>query len=183
MIPAAGPPRPVLTPDLGPRRALRHNRNARAGCRTRHVGRKRTGQQDRAADTPAMTSSRTRCNWSRLPGDNPLYHRVPAAPWPGSPAARARRLALRWLSRRRPRMPRAGLCLPAVPARSAADAFARFRVLHTTVHRRPPAFLSRADSRPVTAGERWRTGVNEPKTEPRPDSAAWSFDQLPGGAR
>jgi hypothetical protein len=26
---------------------------------------------NRAADTPSMTSSPARCNWSRLPGDNP----------------------------------------------------------------------------------------------------------------
>src|SRR5579859_77842 len=29
---------------------------------------------DRAADTPPMTSSRARCNWSCLADDNPLYH-------------------------------------------------------------------------------------------------------------
>jgi hypothetical protein len=34
-----------------------------------------------------MTSCRARCNWSRLPGDNPLYHsergpRGSPAPWP-----------------------------------------------------------------------------------------------------
>jgi hypothetical protein len=44
--------------------------------------------------------------------------------------------------------------------------FTRFRVLRTTVHHRPPAFLTSANRRPAVAGERLRTGVNETKTEP-----------------
>ena len=59
-------------------------------------------------------------------------------------------------------------------------AFTRFRVLRTTVHHRPPGSVTSADRRPAHAGERWRTGVNETKTEPRGhrltprDGAAWS---------
>ena len=37
-------------------------------------------------------------------------------------------------------------------------AFTRFRVLRTTVHHRPPAFVTSADIRPAAAGERPRTG-------------------------
>src|SRR5215472_15553244 len=55
---------------------MRHNGNAtrRFSYSLIPADRNWTAQQDRAADTPAMTSCRTRCNWSRLRGDNPLYH-------------------------------------------------------------------------------------------------------------
>jgi hypothetical protein len=59
----------------------------------------------------------------------------------------------------------------------------RFRVLRTSVHHRPPTSLTSTDWRPVVAGERSRTGVNETKTEPRHDSRARSSDELPRGAR
>jgi len=36
------------------------------------------------------------------------------------------------------------------------------------VHRGPPPSANRANTIRVTAGERGRTGVNEPKTEPTP---------------
>ena len=51
--------------------------------------------------------------------------------------------------------------------------FTGFRVLRTPVHRRPPAFMTSPNRRPTAAGERPRTGVNEPKTE---------LSQYPGGA-
>src|SRR6266516_5687922 len=44
----------------------------------------------------------------------------------------------------------------------------RFRGLRTTVHHRPPASLTSTDKRPVSAGERPGTGVNETQTEPQP---------------
>jgi hypothetical protein len=47
-------------------------------------------------------------------------------------------------------------------------AFTRFRVLRTTVHRRPSASVACANTITATTGERWRTEVNETKTEPRP---------------
>jgi hypothetical protein len=40
------------------------------------------------------------------------------------------------------------------------------------VHRRPPPSASRANTIRVTTGERPRTGMNEPKTEPRPRAKA-----------
>ena len=43
----------------------------------------------------------------------------------------------------------------------------RFRVLRIAVHHRPPVFVTSADRMPTVAGERLRTGVNEPETEPR----------------
>jgi len=46
-------------------------------------------------------------------------------------------------------------------------AFTRFRVLRTTVHDRPSAFVTWADRSPAVAGERCRTEVNETKTETR----------------
>ena len=44
----------------------------------------------------------------------------------------------------------------------------RFRVLRTTVHRRPPMFMTSANRRPAAAGERPGTRVNETQTEPTP---------------
>ena len=58
-------------------------------------------------------------------------------------------------------------------------AFTRFRVLRTTVHHRPPVFATSADGMPAVAGERLRTGANEPKTEPR----AWRRGPPPTGPR
>jgi len=46
-------------------------------------------------------------------------------------------------------------------------AFTRFRVLRITVHRRPPSSVACANTIRAATGERWRTGVNETKTEPR----------------
>ena len=46
-------------------------------------------------------------------------------------------------------------------------AFTRFRVLRTTVHRRPSASVTCADTIRAATGEPWRTGVNETKTETR----------------
>jgi hypothetical protein len=63
------------------------------------------------------------------------------------------------------------------------EPIARFRVLRTTVHHRPPAFVTSPNRRPAAAGERPRTGVNEPKTEPRPRTAtnpdAYRRDRYP----
>jgi hypothetical protein len=44
--------------------------------------------------------------------------------------------------------------------------FTRFRVLRTTVHRRPSAYLTCTEGRCAFTDERLRTGVNETKTEP-----------------
>src|SRR5215470_14039278 len=57
--------------------------------------------------------------------------------------------------------------------------FTRFRVLRTAVHYRPPVFVTSADRMPAVAGERLRTGVNEPKTEPR----AWRRGAAAGRPR
>src|SRR5215471_8969294 len=46
-------------------------------------------------------------------------------------------------------------------------AFTRFRVLRTTVHRRPSASVACANTTRSATGERWRTGVNETRTETR----------------
>src|SRR5215469_327642 len=46
-------------------------------------------------------------------------------------------------------------------------AFTRFRVLRNAVHHRPPTFMSSPNRRPAATGERPRTEVNEPKTEPK----------------
>jgi hypothetical protein len=46
-------------------------------------------------------------------------------------------------------------------------AFTRFRGLRTTVHQRPSASVTCADTIRAATGERWRTGVNETKTETR----------------
>jgi len=46
--------------------------------------------------------------------------------------------------------------------------FTRFRVLRTTVHRCPSASVACANTIRAVTGERWRTAVNETKTEPRP---------------
>src|SRR5262249_59126561 len=50
-------------------------------------------------------------------------------------------------------------------------AFTRFRVLRTAVHHRPPVLVTSADRMPAVAGERLRTGVNEPKLSPEPGAA------------
>ena len=42
---------------------------------------------------------------------------------------------------------------------------ARFGVLRTTVHRRPPASVACTNTIWANIGERWRTGVNETNTE------------------
>ena len=36
-----------------------------------------------------MTSSRARCDWSRLPGDSPLYHPAREVPQPANPSGTA----------------------------------------------------------------------------------------------
>jgi DNA-sulfur modification-associated len=52
----------------------------------------------------------------------------------------------------------------------------------TGVHQWPPPFMACADARRVAAGERPRTGVNEPRTEPTPCHATWRIGRVPGGA-
>jgi len=44
----------------------------------------------------------------------------------------------------------------------------RFRVLRTTVHHRPPAYVTSADTWVAFARERLRTEVSETQTEPQP---------------
>jgi hypothetical protein len=61
--------------------------------------------------------------------------------------------------------------------------FARFRVLRFGVHHRPPMFMTSPNRRPAAAGERPRTGVNEPKTEPRPRSGDWADGTAGDGPR
>jgi transposase len=51
--------------------------------------------------------------------------------------------------------------IPGIGPAAARGPLIRFRGLRSTVHHRPPAFLTSAGRRPVVAGERPRTGVNE----------------------
>jgi hypothetical protein len=51
-------------------------------------------------------------------------------------------------------------------------AFQQCCIAFTGVHRRPPPSASRANTIRVTTGERPRTWMNEPKTEPRPGAKA-----------
>ena len=62
-------------------------------------------------------------------------------------------------------------------------AFTRFRVLRTTVHHCPPMFMTSPGRRPAAAGERPRTGVNEPQTEPMPRSGGRADGTAGGGPR
>ena len=59
----------------------------------------------------------------------------------------------------------------------------RFPTMLASVHHWPPPFATYADVSRVAGGERPRTGVNEPRTEPRPGSGAWRSDRLAAGAR
>jgi hypothetical protein len=52
-----------------------------------------------------------------------------------------------------------------------------------SVHHWPSPFATYADVSRVAGGERPRTGVNEPRTEPRPGVEAWHSDLLAAGAR
>jgi hypothetical protein len=47
------------------------------------------------------------------------------------------------------------------------------------VHQSPSLFMACADAGRVAAGERLRTGVNEPRTEPTPCHAAWPTGRVP----
>jgi hypothetical protein len=58
----------------------------------------------------------------------------------------------------------------------------RFPTMLTSVHQWPPPFMACADARRVAAGERPRTGVNEPRTEPTSCHATWRIGRVPGGA-
>ena len=61
--------------------------------------------------------------------------------------------------------------------------FTRFRGLCTTIHHRPPTFLTRRNRQPVSARERLWTGVNETQTEPTPGALAVHAGLRLGGSR
>jgi hypothetical protein len=77
----------------------------------------------------------------------------------------------------------AALVLVGRACRSAHEAPAptRFPTLLTAVHGGPPSFVTRHDTAKSDAGEWCRTGVNEPRTEPRPGRPAWRARQQPRG--
>src|SRR5215470_1110045 len=54
-----------------------------------------------------------------------------------------------------------------------APAPTRFPTMLHGVHRRPPPSASRANTIRVTTGERRRTWMNEPETEPTPKRHPW----------
>jgi hypothetical protein len=59
----------------------------------------------------------------------------------------------------------------------------RFPTMLTGVHPSPGPSVNSAHAYGPTAGERWRTGVNETKTEPRTACAARRASRSPGGGR
>ena len=59
----------------------------------------------------------------------------------------------------------------------------RFPTTLTSVHQCPPPFATCANTPTVNAGERLRTGVNEPRSEPTPCRAAWPAGPAIGGGR
>src|SRR5215472_7877153 len=48
------------------------------------------------------------------------------------------------------------------------------------VHQGPSLFMACTDAGRVAAGERLRTGVNEPRTEPTRCHGAWPIGRVPG---